>query len=354
MPDRRRALAAAFALALMTVPLSAQQLDQGPQVDDAAARALLDVRPLLEEGQRAIEKKDWDAAVAAYEKAFRALGGSDALGGWRDQALYNAACAHARAGRAAEAADAFARSVKNGLRPLVGRGPTGAWVEAPGLTLEHVLVDADLDPIRGRPEYVAALRPYLAAGEPVVELAGDAKGEGSAPAVIVLAADDEEAERALPAWRVAARGRRIVLAALAGPVRAKPSQRRWLLRDGDDRWAVAKIKETLDLLSKDERVDLSRVFLVGVGERPGEAAWAAAMAEHKRLAGFAAPGARFHPEWHADAVAALPATTRVALFASDAKAAGLLKGRGIEAAAVEPSKDESALAAAVLDAMLRE
>jgi hypothetical protein len=348
---RRVRLTAALFLALAATSSPAQEAPRPVEVERRVAAALDKATPDLEAAQRALAAKDWSAAVEAYSRALPALGEEPALGGNRDGALYNVACAKARLGRVAEAADAFAASVKNGLRATLLRGPAGAWMLAPGLTLEHVLADADIDPIRKEPAYSEALRPYLAAGEPVVEFTGEASSY-AVPAIVVLAAEGEDAERALPAWRVAARDRAVALVAVAGPVRATPRERRWILGDGDERWAVAKLKETLDIVSKDIRVDPKRIFLVGFGASPGEAAWAAALADAKRVAGVAAPGARFHAAWHADAVAALPATWRVALFAADERPAKLLKVRGIEAAVVEPSKDESTVAAAVLDAML--
>ena len=347
---RRIALLSVLVLALLAAPLVA---DDPPEVEvsKSAAEALARADPLLKEAGRSLEAKDWDDAVTRFAKVIAALGDEPVLAGHRDQALYNTACAQARLGQAAKAAETFALSVKNGLRAVLVRGPAGSWGFVPGLTFEHVLVDADLDPIRKEAAYLDALKPYLAAGDPVVEFTRP-DTNSLVPAIVVLAADDADAERTLPAWRVAAKGRRVALVALAGPVRPTPTISRWLLVDGDDRWAVAKIKETLDLVAKDVHVDSKRIFLVGVGASPGEAAWAGAMSESKRLAGFAAPGARFHAEWHADAIAALPTTCRVALSAADEKPAQLLKDRGIEAARVAPSKDESEVAAAILDAML--
>jgi hypothetical protein len=347
---RRSAALVVLFVALAAAPVRAQEKPQA-EVPEHVVAAYEKASPPLEEAERALAAKDWDAAVAAFGRAVAALGDDAALGGTRDGALYNAACAHARLGHLAKAAETFAESVKNGLRPALSRASNGAWLLSPGLTLEHVLVDADLDPIRKETAYLDALKPYLAAGEPLVEFTRPDK-QDAVPALIVLAADGADADRALPAWRVAAGGRHLALVALAGPVRPSPKDRRWILGDGDDRWAVAKVKETLDLLAKDARVDPKRIFLVGLGAAPGEAAWAAALDDAKRFAGLAAPGARFHAQWHADAVAALPTTWRVALHPADEKPAKMLKDRGIEAARVEPSKDESVVATAILDAML--
>jgi hypothetical protein len=351
MPSARRLAAAAVVVVALFAARAGAEDEKPPEVTKAAEAALEAARPHLAEAQRAFTTKDWDASIAAYEKALAAIGDDPVLGGWRDQANYNAACAQARAGRAALAAETFAKSVKDGLRRVVGRGPTRDWVYGSGLALEHVLADADLDPIRKEKAYTDALAPYLAGGEPLIELTETADGP-AAPAVIVLAADGDDAERALPAWRVAAKGRRVVLVALAGPVRPTPKERHWTLRDGDDRWAVAKIRATLDQIAKDARIDAKRVFVAGVGERPGEIAWAAGLAEPSRVAGLAAPGARFHAAWHADAIAAAPKEWRVALGAADEAPAKLLKARGIDAVRVEASNDESKVTAALLDAML--
>jgi hypothetical protein len=77
------------------------------------------------------------------------------------------------------------------------------------------------------------------------------------------------------------------------------------------------------------------------------------MAEPLRLAGFAAPGARFHAEWHADAIAAAPTSWRVVLGRDDALPAKMMKDRGIDAVRLAPEADLSKAAAAALAAMLR-
>ncbi len=347
---RRAAALLLVLLAVIAAPARAQEV-RTVEVSESAADAMSRAAPHFEEAQRRLASKEWDEAVAAYAKALLAIGDEAVLGGWRDQALYNTACAEARAGRTEKAADAFAKSVRDGLRPVVLRGPAGAWVAEPGLTLEHLLADADLDPIRKQTAYVDALKPYLAAGTPVFEFTRP-ETSSLVPVVIVLALEGADAARAVTPWRVAAGERRIAIVTVEGPIRPTPKERKWLLKDGDDRWAIAKIRETLDLVAKDVHVDRKRVFLVAIGERPGEAAWATALAETSRLAGFAAPGARFHAEWHADGVAALPVSWRVAVGTADEKAAKMLKDRGIDAARVEVSNDESKTAAAILDALL--
>lgn len=354
MRDRPRSpLTLVLALALAAVSCSPSPPPGAVSLTPKAESALVAGDELSQDAQRVFEDGRWDESIALYAKALAEYGeGDDAvLGGSRDQALYNTACAHARAGRKREAADAFAKSVAFGLRPVLVQFPAGGWVEARALTLEHILTDADLDTIRDEPAYVAAIRPLLLAGDVTVEFLGS-PDSASVPAVIVLAAEGDDGSRARKAWSDAAKVP-LALVVLAGPARPSPKERQWILGDGDERWAVAKVREALDAVAAVASIDKSRVFVVGVGERPGEAAWAVALAEPARVAGFAAPGARFHAAWNADAIAAAPATWRVALGRDDALPAKMLKDRGIEAVRVAPEQELSKTAAAVLEAMLR-
>jgi hypothetical protein len=351
MRDATR-LAALVALVLaLLAACSRDQETRRIEIPTKALEALTEAAPSRADALRAQTAKDWDAVVAAYAKELAALGDEPVLGGCRDEANYNTACAHARAGRVGDATAAFAASIRFGLRPAIVLDSRGELAIGVPLRLEHVLADADLDPIRKERGYAEALAPYLGAGEPVVAFqAKDAVAP--VPAVIVLAPENEDAEHALSAWRAAAQDRSVAIVALAGPVRPSQKERHWILGDGDERWAVAKIRATIDLLATDARVDATRVFVAGIGARPGEAAWAVAFADRARVAGFAAPAARFHAAWHADAIAAAPKNWRVALGAGDAEPAAMLRERGIDAARVEASADESKVIAAVLDAML--
>src|SRR5262245_2954268 len=242
-----------------------------------AEAALVAGDEIAREALGAFEEARWDDAVAIYARALAAYGeGDDAvLGGSRDQALYNTACAHARAGRVQQAAETFAKSVASGLRPVVVPYAGGGWVETRALTLEHLLVDADLDPIRNEAAYAAALRPLLGAGVATVEYTTPEAAE-PVPAVIVLAPEGDDGERARAAWQAAAKVP-LALVVLAGPVRPTVKDRRWILGDGDERWAVAKVREGIDAALADPHVDKARVYVAGVGARPGEAAWAAAL-----------------------------------------------------------------------------
>ena len=350
MRDVARATVAVV-LALLAAACSPPPTPGAVRLTASAQNAIETAQPIAEDAQRAFESGAWDESIALYAKALDAYGSGDdsALGGWRDQALYNTACAHARAGRTAEAAETFAKSVESGLRPVVVQVPSGEWIEQRGLTLEHLLADADLDTIRTESAYSAAVKPYLAAGDVTIDLVGP-DSTGSSPVVIVLAAEGDDGSRARAAWTTAAKAP-LTLIVLAGPVRETAKDRRWILGDGDERWAVSKVREALDEIANNPFLD-GPVFLAGLGERPGEAAWAAALAEPSRVAGFAAPGARFHAAWHADAIAAAPATWRVALGRDDALPAKMLKDHGIEAVRLPPEADLSKAAAAVLSAML--
>jgi hypothetical protein len=343
----------AVVLVLVAAACSPPPAPASVRLTPSAESAMEAATPLVEDAQREFEAGRWDASIALYEEALAAYGTGDdaALGGWRDQALYNTACAHARAGRMQAAAETFARSVAFGLRTIVARGPSGEWMEQRGLTLEHLLADADLDTIRETPAYLSAVRPYLAAGDVTVEFTRP-ETSSLVPAVVVLAPGDEDLERTRAAWRAAAQ-RPTALVVLEPPVRPSAKDRVWILGDGDERWAVAKVREALDVLLADVRIDHARVYLAGVGGQPGEAAWAAALAAPVRVAGFAAPGARFHAAWHADAIADAPTAWRVVLGRDDAAPAKMLKDRGIEAVRIEPAAELPTTAAAVLEAMLR-
>jgi hypothetical protein len=320
------------------------------KVAPESAAVLTAAAPLADDAQRATAEGRWDDAIGAYERFLAKIGDDAALAGWRDFALYNVACAHARAGRTTRAAQSFAESVVHGLRPRIERVGSG-WTEVSGLTIEHVLADADLDPIRREPAYLRALESLVAAGEPLLQAVGP--GASRVPGVVALAAEDEEAANALAVWRAAAKGRALVLAVVEGPVRPHPNARRWQVGDFDERWAVAKVRAAAERLLGDARVDPSRVYVAGIGPRPGDAAWGAALSLGPQIAGFAAPEGRFDPYWRADAVAAAPASWRVALAPADTPASSMLREHGIDVLRAPRFTDPAATAAAILDALLR-
>jgi len=266
-----------------------------PDVWDAASAA-------ASEGDAALAEGDADSAAEAFRRAADLAAGDASLDGWRRVFLYNAACSEARRGRTAEALAAFRASLEDGLPvfPVVlADGAAGTR----SLTLEHVLADPDLDSIRGAPEFTEVLAPFLAAGTPVVsERAGTS--DAPRPAVIVLRGDGgtevagvsaEWDVEGVPPW---------IAVALAGPVRRGDGRARWLLDDGDDRAAVTKVREALDLCARDPRVDPSRVFVAGEGPDAADAAWAASLAFPDRVAGLLVSGARFLRAADEDALAA--------------------------------------------------
>src|SRR6187455_1855961 len=103
MPDVRRLvvlamLAAAALVACGERPPAAQ--DEKPvEVSKAAVAALQEAAPKIKDAEDALAKRDWDAAIAANAKLLAALGDEPVLGGWRDMANYNTACALARSGK---------------------------------------------------------------------------------------------------------------------------------------------------------------------------------------------------------------------------------------------------------------
>jgi hypothetical protein len=211
--------------------------------------------------------------------------------------------------------------------------------------------------------------PVLAAfASPGIRVALQApKGErGEKPTVVPVA------EVAL--WRKTASGAApILLADVRGPVCGDPPAeakllgtsggkpvpmpyRRWLLEDGDDRWALAHSRRVLDAVAAaavEGRADAGRVFLFGEGRDAATAAWAAALAMPERVAGICAVGGAFHREAWADAVAAVPAKRagkspwKVIVGPRDDAAAEAMQSIGIEVTRTDaPSARRAAVDAA--------
>ncbi len=316
-----------------------------PDSPVAAAAAVAATRSTLARAFERLAVHDWEGAVPAFREVADALEPHALLGGLRDQCLYNVACAQARLGRAEDAVRAFAESVEYGIRPLVTPVADGRVVLSPGLSFAHILADPDLDSLRDRSDFQDVLRPLLRAGEPLVELTAAAASAEiapeSLPGVIVALAEDQYVERGAAYWREALAEVPAVLAFVAGPVRPTPRSRRWLLVDGDERFAVAKIEEALAALRTDERVDASRVFMASLSPAAAQSAFAAALASPRAIAGLALGPFRFHAAWHADALHALRAVRgdapwRIAYVAVDERLALALTAAGVAATRVEP------------------
>jgi hypothetical protein len=327
--------------------------------------AFLEIQAVGAEAQSKYEAGRWQDAAVLYRKQAEAASSDPNLGGWRDQALYNLACVLARDGKAAEAAAAFAECLAEGLRPPLAPARGGGWVPlANPISLPHVLADPDLDAIRDQPAYRDVLHGFLSAGEEHVAVVGPADA-GRRPALVVLVRlrgravpEGEAPPPAVPKasdWLEAAGARPVVVAALAPPVRPHPTRdveakvtrdgmdlhsppvRAWLLGDGDDRWAVAKVRETIDRLAARPDVDPERIYVVAPADDAEAAivAWAAALAMPERIAGVAVPGGLFRRIAWADALAAVPskregrAPWKVVLTGSDVAAETSLRDAGI-------------------------
>lgn len=328
MPGRIRSLAAVARAASGAVGLLCAIAAGGcgptlPQVDPAEA-AFGEVVRIGAETQGDYESGRWADAAAGYRRQMTAAEADPHLAGWRDQAAYNLACVEARAGNRAAAAEAFAQSVRHGLRPVEvpatdARSGAVQWVTSDtSLSLPHILADPDLDPIRDEPAYRDAMKAYLEVGEPVVVFDHGVPG-GPQPFVFWLRGNSKVE---WPQWRFGTRG--AVFAHQHGTIALQgdattPYDWRWLLADGDTRWAVASVRRTLDVLPTvtpaaiggnwvfdGPRIyDLDSVYLVAFEPEAATAALAAALEMPERIAGFVALGAKQPAPTIADALAAV-------------------------------------------------
>lgn len=272
-----------------------------PVPGDAATQAFVASAAASGEGEAALAEGDLARAAEAFARAAEAAAEISALAPWRRICLYNLACAEARRGERSAALEAFRASLEGGL-PLGGVVVGGEPVLPPdALLLEHVLADPDLDAIRGEAGYAEALRPYVAAGEAYV-VHGATVGERRA--VIVLRGDGEpDAAGAVRGWTDDPDVGGWETIGLAGPVRCGDGKARWILRDGDERWAVARVSEAVESAALDPTLLSLDVYLVGEGPDAATAAWAAALASPRRVAGLTVRGARVLPAADADALA---------------------------------------------------
>jgi hypothetical protein len=318
---RLRALLAASVLAACSGATSPQ--DTGAEAAMSRGR---DAQTALFDGR-------YDDAARLFSEMADAVEatGVPELQGHRDLALYNAACSLARAGRTAEAAETFARALEHGLRPAKGRTADGTWVATASLRLEHLLADPDLDPIRAEPKYREALEPYLAGGQLAIDLESSVS-DAPLPALVVLAAPGFEQVSELEEPEGG-----LLFAVLEPPIGEQgeatpPDARRWLLADGDERWAVARIREALDDLEGQGNAAEGRVHLAGAGPQSGTAALHAALAMPDRLAGVVVTGARFHAAGVADDVAAFaraPSRPKIAVGPGDDELAAAFARAGV-------------------------
>ena len=259
-------------------------------------------------GQSAYSEARYEDAARIYIAGATAIEETkdEHVQAWRDRALYNAACSQARLGQVDAAAATFARSVEHGLRTAKSWVPGQGWRDVGALALEHVLADPDLDAIRPTDAYRDALSPFLAAGALNVDLSLAVPG-GIQPALLLL--DQPERAGAAP-WELDVPETGLIFATLPAPIArlgedTAPADRRWLLTDGDERWALARVREAQSDLESEPACDPAAIFVVGVGPESGTAALHALLIMPDLFAGVVVFGARVHPAAIADDVAVL-------------------------------------------------
>src|SRR5205814_1178843 len=92
MRDVRVRLSTALLACFLAASSSAQDVrpaDKRVDISAAERQAMEKAGPLMDEAQRTFAAKDWDASIAKYAAAIAVFGDDEALGGWRDQAVYN-------------------------------------------------------------------------------------------------------------------------------------------------------------------------------------------------------------------------------------------------------------------------
>lgn len=304
---------------------------------------LEEARSVIDDATAHFGAQEWTEAARRFEAAAERLDGGEGLGGWRDQNLYNAACAHALAGRIEPALDRLEASLEHGFRRVPTRLDAARTLWQPGLVPSHVLADRDLLSLHDHPRWEAILGRWLARERLVVEEEPAAKGR--VPAVLVLAATGATAEATLAPWRAALDGAHVRLAALEGPVRPSADRGGWLLTDGDERWGAAAVRRAIDQLVARGDVDPARVHLVAHDGAGGRVGWEAFLAEPGSVAGVAFPFAHFHAYHHADALARVTdrrgdrARARVVLSPHAERAAKLCRSAGLAVRTIEESQD---------------
>ncbi len=284
------------------------------QVLHAAAVVRQNAMPDLERAFALLAARSWSASIAPFLSVVEQLESQPLLAGLRDQCLYNVACAYARTDEPERAVEFFGRSVEHGLRPVQTPTTDGRLTISPGLTLAHLLVDSDLDVLRDRDDFRSLLDPLLRGGAPVVEAtpaATLAVTDGTrVPGLIVLLSEDRDVAEGGAPWRTALAETPALICFVEGPVRPLPITKRWLLSDGDERFAVRRVLEALDLLRADPRVDPARIVLAAASPLAAEAGLSATLDRAADVAGLVLGPFVFHAAWHADALARLGSSRR--------------------------------------------
>jgi len=318
---------------------AAAEADEQPTPAEAVAAAVAVREAASQDLDRAFDRmteRDWEGCIEPFLLVVEQIESQVLLGGLRDQCLYNVACAYARTERPAEAVEAFGRSVEYGLRPVTTPLPGGSLNVRPGLSLAHILVDSDLDSLRVRADFKAVLDPMLRGGAPVLEATPAVVDDTRVAGLVVLLAEDRTVESGGAPWREALAEIPGIVCFAEGPVRPMPAARRWLLSDGDERFAVERIAAAIELLRSDPRVDPDRIVIAAASPLAAEAALQAALARPDDVAGLALGSFAFHAAWNADALAALGRTREgkpawdIALVAPRKQVAKALEAAGAD------------------------
>lgn len=302
-------------------------------------------------GQTAYAEGRFEDAIRLYTEGAARIerDGGPRVAGWRDRALYNAACSMARLGRTTEAAETFAKSIEHGVRAPQAYIPGRGWADVGAVTFEHILADPDLDRVRAEPAFRRAVEPYLSAGALEIDLGASVPGARQ-PAILVLGAPEPQEP-----WEIDVPASGLVFGTVPPPIAPKGAatdlaDRRWLLGDGDERWALARIREALTDVADEDVCDPARIYVAGHGAESGTAALHALLTMPDRAAGFVVFGARFHPAAIADDVALLSKRKDrpwIAFGPGDTALRDLFASHGI---ATEAAPDPAAAVAAWLAA----
>lgn len=248
----------------------------------------------------AFSESRWDDASARFEELAKwiELSGDPRRAGRGDAAWYNAACAHARAGRPDDAVRCLAASLRNGLRPIDTLAADGTWIAGKPLRIEHIVADPDLDAIRAHPGYAAALAPFTAAGAVTVESLGPAGGTS----VVHLLGPVVDVEFDSGETTV-----------FAEPPIEDGSQNDWTLSDGNVQFGAARVRAAVSAAVA-AGADPARVRIVAWTDGASRAAWRAVLDDPSRVGEMNLGALPWDEVDDAD---------RLAAFAQSRRAAGL-------------------------------